>query len=327
MTKFTPDTTLREVRKLPEFADFAPFIMFNNQAPGEDPINPGLDPEDFTMKSPAVIEGLETLRGYVRDGVKVSHDFWTDEEKREVPGRKNTKLIFMPGKPGAPFVMVIAGGAYATVCSFLEGFPTAMRLNQMGINAFVLSYRVNETPLYPKPQEDLAAALRYIFAHADEFRVDTKNYAVCGFSAGGSLTGSWGTKGLGYERFGLPRPGALMVCYGASRVEAPKAGEPRNRFLDMMIGPNASLEQVKLVNNNENITPDYPPTFLWHCKDDPLVPFANAIEMDEKLTENGVPHVFKAVEKGGHGLGIADGTPAAGWLEEAVAFWQSVCKK
>lgn len=326
MAEFTTKTTLREVRKTPEFADFSRFIMFNNQAPGEDPIHPDLDPEDFTMRMPAVIEGLECLRQHVRNGVKVAHDFWSDEEKEEVPGKKNTKLIFMPGKPGAPFVMVIAGGAYATVCSFVEGFPVAARLNQMGYNAFVLSYRVNEKPLYPKPQEDLAAALRYIFAHAEELQVSTENYAVCGFSAGGSLTGSWGTRELGYSCFGLSKPAALMVCYGASRVVAPKEGEPVNRYLETMIGPDATPEKVKMVNTNDNITPDYPPTFLWHCKDDALVPFANATEMAEKLAENGVPYQFKAVEKGGHGLGIADGTEAAGWLNEAVNFWQKMSR-
>ena len=34
-----------------EFADFAPFIMFCNEDPADDPVNPGKDPEDFTMKS------------------------------------------------------------------------------------------------------------------------------------------------------------------------------------------------------------------------------------------------------------------------------------
>lgn len=327
MAEFTIDTTLREVRKTPEFAEFAPFIMFCNEDPADDPVNPGLDPEDFTLKRDSVcacIDGLTTLRDNVRKGVPVAHDIYTDAEKEKEPDKDNTKLFFSPGEPGKPFMLVCAGGGYATVCSFLEGFPVAAQLNRMGYNAFVLSYRVNEMPLYPKPQEDVAAALRYIFAHADELKVSTKGYGVCGFSAGGSLTGSWGTKDLGYERFGLPKPGALVICYGASRIAAPKEGEPRNRFLDTMVGPNATPEQVRMINTNDNITPDYPPTFLWHCKDDPLVPFVNAVEMDAKLTENKVPHVFKPVEKGGHGLGIAYNTEAAGWLDEAVAFWESL---
>ena len=49
MTEFTPETTLRQVRKTPEFAGFSRFIMFCNEDPADDPVNPGLDPEDFTL--------------------------------------------------------------------------------------------------------------------------------------------------------------------------------------------------------------------------------------------------------------------------------------
>lgn len=325
MSEINEQMTLREVRQIPEFKEIAPFIMFTNIDPKDDPVNPGLDPEGFKMSNPIVIEGLNYLRNLIKSGVNVAYDFYTDEEKAESPDRNNTKLIYMPGKPGAPFVMVIAGGGYATVCSFVEGFPTAMRLNQMGYNAFVLSYRVNESPLYPKPQEDLAAALRYVFAHAQEFQVSTENYAVAGFSAGGSLTGSWGTDGLGYKRFGLPKPAALFVCYGASKVNAPKEGE-KNWFLTTMIGPNPTPEQIKLISNNDNITSDYPATYLWHCKDDPLVPYEAAVEMNDNLESAGVPHQFHLYEKGGHGLGVAEGTPAEGWLNEAVDFWQKMSK-
>ena len=325
MSTITSETTLREVRQIPEFKEIAPFIMFTNIDPKDDPVNPGLDPEGFTMRSPVVIEGLEYLRGIINSGVQVAFDIWTDEEKAKDPDKENTKLVYMPGKPGAHFVMVIAGGGFATVCSFLEGYPTAMRLNQMGYNAFVLSYRVNESPLFPKPQEDLSAALRFVFAHADECKVSTENYAVAGFSAGGSLTASWGTENLGYAHFGLPKPAALFVCYGASKVVMPESGQ-RNRFLETMIGPDVTPEKVRAVNTLDNITASYPASYIWHCKDDPLVNYTAAIEMAEKLTAAGVPNQLHLYEKGGHGLGVAEGTPAEGWLSEAVAFWEKMSK-
>ncbi len=328
MYEITEQSTLREIRKIPEFQDFAPFIMFNNQAPGEDPVNPTLDPEDFTLKSSPVtgaVEGLLKLREYVQAGIRVAYDIYSPEEKAEEPDKNNTKLIYMPGKAGAPFVLVCAGGAYATVCSFLEAFPTAKRLNDMGYNAFVLSYRVHEVPLIPKPTEDVAAALKFIFAHADDFKVSPENYAVCGFSAGGHLTGSWGTKTLGYPRFGAKKPAALFVCYGASRGEKPKDGK-LSPFTRTMIGDNPSPEAINAIDVTANIDSDYPPTFLWHCKDDPMVPYQAAVDMNTALEKAGVSHELMLVEKGGHGIGIGDNTLAAGWLQKAVAFWQSVSK-
>lgn len=325
MAEFTPEMTLREVRKTPEFAEFAPFIMFCNEDPADDPVNPGKDPEDFTMKSDpvcATIEGLTVLRDNVRKGIQVAYDIYTDEEKAKEPDKNNTKLFFFPGEPGKPFMLVCAGGGYATVCSFLEGFPTAARLNRMGYNAFVLSYRVNEVGLLPKPTEDIAAALRLIFANADKFQVSTENYAVAGFSAGGHLTGSWGTNYLGYPRFGMPKPALLILAYGASKTNT----DPNNFFFRSMVGDNPDPEMVKAVDVTANVTPDYPATFLWQCKDDPLVPFEAAEAMDKALEKAGVPHMFMAFEKGGHGIGVADNTDAAGWLNHAVKFWETVSK-
>ena len=132
MADFTPQTTLRQVRKTPEFAEFSQFIMFCNEDPADDPVNPGLDPEDFTLKSDPVshcIDGLNTLRDNVRKGVAVSHDIYTADEKAASPDKNNTNLLFFPGERGKPFVLICAGGGYATVCSFLEGYPVAAQLN------------------------------------------------------------------------------------------------------------------------------------------------------------------------------------------------------
>ena len=62
-------------------------------------------------------------------GVAVSHDIYTPQEKAESPDKDNTNLLFFPGERGKPFMLVCAGGGYATVCSFLEGYPVAAALS------------------------------------------------------------------------------------------------------------------------------------------------------------------------------------------------------
>ena len=325
MTEFTPETTLRQVRKTPEFAGFSRFIMFCNEDPADDPVNPGLDPEDFTLKSDPVchtIDGLNVLRDNVRKGVAVSHDIYTPEEKAESPDKDNTNLLFFPGKPGKPFMLICAGGGYATVCSFLEGYPVAAALNRMGYNAFVLSYRVNEIGLLPRPTEDVAAALRYIFAHAKEFGVATEGYGIVGFSAGGHVAGSWGTDYLGYPRFGLPAPGVIILSYGATQLSGGE--DKKNSIFWRIVGDNPDPQLVAAVNVTDNVTSHYPPTFAWQCKDDKLVHYSASERMAQALEAAGVKYQLRLYEKGGHGTGLADHTDAAGWLEEAVQFWQSV---
>ena len=68
----------------------------------------------------------------------------------------------------------------------------------------------------------------------------------------------------------------------------------------------------------------YPPTYLWQCRDDHLLSFqANAVAFARKAKALGVPCRFRPVERGGHGLGLAENSQAQGWLAEAVAFWQA----
>jgi predicted esterase len=45
--------------------------------------------------------------------------------------------------------------------------------------------------------------------------------------------------------------------------------------------------------------------------------------MAEELDKNGIRYAFKQAKTGGHGIGLADQTEAAGWLEEAIAFWRN----
>ena len=252
----------------------------------------------------------------------MAYDIYTDEEKAKEPDKDNTKLFFFPGKPGKPFMLVCAGGGYATVCSFLEGFPVAARLNRMGYNAFVLSYRVNEVGLLPKPTEDVAAALRLIFANADKFQVSTENYAVAGFSAGGHVTGSWGTNYLGYPRFGMPKPALLVLAYGASRTNA----DPGNFFFRSMVGDNPDPEMVKAVD----ITPMSPPIILPPSSGSARTTRWSRLRRRKRWTRPWKRRVSPIglwrLKRAATASASATNTDAAGWLDHAVKFWETVSK-
>ena len=63
----------------------------------------------------------------------------------------------------------------------------------------------------------------------------------------------------------------------------------------------------------------FPPTYMWIFEEDSLKPQVD--RMDAVLEENNVPHITRYYTGGRHGLGLAPGTAAEGWLDEAVAFW------
>ena len=219
---------------------------------------------------------------------------------------------------GAPFVLLFPGGGYGDVCSLVEGYSTALKLNAAGYNVFIVNYTVGKMKSPAEPAEDVASALSYLFAHCPEWNVAT-DYAVCGFSAGGHLVATWGTKTLGYPKYGLKKPEAVIVCYPVITMgEFTHAGSRKN-----LLGVHAQDKETQDAYSMEKqVDEECPPTFIWQCKNDSVAPFQNSLLMKESLQKHGVPCELMAVEGTVHGWGAGVGTPAEGWMEKAVQFWK-----
>ena len=73
----------------------------------------------------------------------------------------------------------------------------AQRLAGRGWAAFSVNYRLDEPSAFPAEIDDAQAAVRWVRAHADEYRVDPSRVAALGESAGGHLTAMLATLGSG----------------------------------------------------------------------------------------------------------------------------------
>lgn len=215
--------------------------------------------------------------------------------------------------------IVCPGGGYNMVCSFVEGEPFAQALNAMGISAVVVYYRCRELARYPAPQEDLARAVREVFDRAEEWNLDMEGYSVWGSSAGGHLAGSFGTETMGYARFGLPRPGAMVLIYPVVTMgEKTHPGSRRN-----LLGPDPDEEAIRGTSVERQVTGNYPPTYVWCGAADRTVPPDNSRMLAQSLGEHGVPCVFREYPGIDHGVGLGTGSACEGWFREAVDFWLS----
>lgn len=87
--------------------------------------------------------------------------------------RLDTRFVLNDGQTH-PFALLVPGGGYSFVCSFIEGTPVARKLNENGISAFILYYHVKDKARYPMPQKDAARAVREILADADRYHVDPR---------------------------------------------------------------------------------------------------------------------------------------------------------
>ena len=85
-------------------------------------------------------------------------------------------------------VLICPGGAFQFRSDQPEGVDVAEALSALGYQSFVVDYR-----LRPYTQQegalDLARAVRFVRAHAQEYGIEEEDIAVMGFSAGGILSG------------------------------------------------------------------------------------------------------------------------------------------
>lgn len=85
-------------------------------------------------------------------------------------------------------VMICPGGAFMFRSMQNEGYDIADMLTSMGYQCFVVNYRINPYTMR-ESAADLQRGIRYVKAHADEYRIKPENIALVGFSAGGILNG------------------------------------------------------------------------------------------------------------------------------------------
>lgn len=85
-------------------------------------------------------------------------------------------------------VVICPGGAFAFRSVQNEGYDVANMLTQKGYQCFVVNYRISPYTMQESAL-DLQRAIRYVRAHATDYRINPSNIALVGFSAGGILNG------------------------------------------------------------------------------------------------------------------------------------------
>lgn len=229
----------------------------------------------------------------------------------------DTRFVLWDGKKH-PAAILVPGGGYGMVCSFIEGVPIARKLNEKGISCFIVYYRVREKARFPAPQDDLARAVREVLSKAEHYFIEPENYSVWGASAGGHLAASFGTDHMGYAKYGLPKPGALVLTYPVITMEPALTHRGTH---DNLLGRAAAKEREEYTSVERHVTAAYPRTFIWCGDADGAVPPENTKRMAAALETAGVPYQCEIYPGVDHGVGPGTGTAAQGWIDKAAAFW------
>lgn len=233
-------------------------------------------------------------------------------------------------------VIICPGGSYSWLCMKEEGKEVAQWLNQEGINAFILPYRVATIPAYifgfrvlglghkyPDMLIDTENALQWLYLHADSLHIDTTKIGVIGFSAGGHLA----MMSYLYNRTNY-KPTFLCTLYPVVTMSA-KETHKRSRRGALGVWRQWNKTMQDSLSLEKHVTSDCPPVFLSNCKDDPVVQYHNSELLDSALTAEGVPHRYIQYETGGHGFGASDtkGTEEARqWKNEFIIWLKTTIK-
>ena len=229
-------------------------------------------------------------------------------------------------------VVIFPGGGYWGRAEH-EGKGYADFLNQNGITAFVVDYRVHPNR-FPLPLLDARRAMRYVRHHADKFGIDKDKIAAMGSSAGGHLVSILSTYHKAIEGEGVDiidnekyLPDKQILCYPVINLydeEITHIGSG-----DALIGDSlqqgGSVEKRRELSANLIADENTPEAFIWHTFADELVNVQNTLEYATRLRQVGVCAEVHIYPYGKHGLGLANEDSrnephVAQWGEALIKF-------
>lgn len=218
------------------------------------------------------------------------------------------------GSRGA--VIVLAGGGYRYKAPH-EADPIAMMINEAGVSAYVLDYRVSPCDKFA-PLADANRAVRVVRSMGYE------KVAILGFSAGGNLCCNAATH---YDR-GNPesddpierfssRPDAFIPCYAVVSL----IGYSHRGSVECLLSREANdVKWLRYFSAELNVTEDTPEAFIWHTAEDGAVPVENSLFLAQALSRCGVKYEMHVFPRGSHGLGLAENN-------ESVRQWAGLLQK
>jgi len=170
---------------------------------------------------------------------------FTDEDKPAVycfpaPANNNTGAAFL----------ILPGGAFTNRVADHEGVQIARFLNAHGISGFVLRYRIQPNYRNNISVLDANRAIRYVRAHAADFKISPDRVGTIGFSAGAELEGDAFYNGVvpgdpvaadPLDRFST-RPNFIALIYGGRTPRDPASAPPTFMFNTIEDGSHLSAE-------------------------------------------------------------------------------------
>jgi acetyl esterase len=248
------------------------------------------------------------------------------EVRRDIEyGTANGKRLlldaYLPpaGEGRRPAVVMVHGGGWR-VGDKASWQPEAEKLAARGWVAFSVNYRLDEPAVFPAEIDDVQAAVRWVRAHAEEYKVDPARIAAVGESAGGHLAAMLATLGTGArDRDARIRVGA---AWSPPVDLTALAGSRGAGWIGPLLGCNRETCPDRLAQSSPvtHVDATDAPLYLVSSTDE-LVPLSQSQAMAERLKAAGVDHRLDVYPGNRHALDFrADAwAPTVTFLEKHLA--------
>jgi len=251
-------------------------------------------------------------------------------------GERELRLdIDQPRTPGAkmPVVVYIHGGAFR---GGTHHGDQNRRFAAQGYFCVSIEYRLSGEAKWPAQIHDCKAAIRWLRANAERYRLDSERIGVWGHSAGGHLAALLGTSGDQADLEGASgnpghssRVSCVVDCFGPTNFLA-MIGEPGMDHA----GPDSPESQLlgkplrqvpELVHQADPctwVTPASPPFLIQHGERDMVVPCSQSRLLAEALQKACVEVTLDVVAGADHGFRGADRETLAALNTEVDSFFR-----
>lgn len=233
--------------------------------------------------------------------------------EKDVP----TLTVHQPANANGCAVVICPGGGYQHLASEYEGHDVAEWFNTFGVTGFVLRYRLAPEYHFPAQMLDVQRAIRTVREQAGRWKIDPHRIGVMGFSAGGHLASTAATHfDAGNSNAADPidrqscRPDFAVLAYPVITMTG-RYGHTGSR--KNLLGQHPDPKLAEYLSNENQVTRETPPTFLFHTSADTVVPVENSVQFYLALQKAGVPAEMHIYEQGRHGIGLGTRDPKLAW--------------
>ena len=237
------------------------------------------------------------------------------------PGGESLKLDVCtpPGQGPFPAAILVHGGGWIGGDRTQAARALRAPLTKAGIAWLAVSYRLAPQHTYPKPVEDVLAAVRWTRQNAGRLRLDPQRLALVGESAGGHLVADAAVRATADERVAAVAPFFAPVDLES---DTDRRGG-LSRSMRALFGRTALDEAARQVLREgspiRRVHPGLPPFLLVHGTADMSVPFEQSVRMQKALRHAGVSCDLISVPDGTHGTREWD-ERLPGWVDQVVAW-------